>query len=68
MLLPTIILNTVLQSAAGIVFTSAEVIGPISGFVVLGLLAVWIVVLILRSLTESTRPHSFSAELQGGST
>jgi hypothetical protein len=67
MLLPTIILNTVLQSAAGIVFTPAEVIGPISGFVVLGLLAVWIVVLILRSLAEPTRRHSLSAEVQGGS-
>jgi hypothetical protein len=55
MLLPTIILNTVLQSAAGIVFTPAEVIGPISGFLVLGLLAIWIVALILRSLSDSAQ-------------
>jgi hypothetical protein len=55
MLLPTIVLNTVLQNAAGVVFTPAEVIGPISGFVVLGLLAVWIVALMLRSLSDSTQ-------------
>lgn len=55
MLLPTIVLNTALQSAAGVVFTPAEVIGPISGFVVLGLLAIWIVALMLRSLAKSVR-------------
>src|SRR5690606_13378375 len=48
MLLPTIILNTVLQIAAGINFTIPEIVGPITGFAVLGTIAVWIVAMILR--------------------
>jgi hypothetical protein len=55
MLMPMIILNTALQIAAGVVFTTPEIVGPIAGFVVLGGIATWILVTILRMVTTSIR-------------
>ena len=48
MLLPVIAVQTVFQVNAGVALTSGEIIGPIAGFVILGGLAVWILILILR--------------------
>lgn len=50
MLLPGITLSTVNQIAAGVVFTPGEIVGPISGFLVLGLIAVAIIVVMLRAM------------------
>jgi hypothetical protein len=50
MLLPGIALSTVNQVAAGVVFTPGEIVGPISGFLVLGLIALAIIVVMLRAM------------------
>lgn len=57
LLLPVIVLSTLLQSKAGITFTLGEMIGPISGFAMLGVLAIWVMIAILRCL-----PTTLSAE------
>jgi hypothetical protein len=57
LLLPTISLSTVLQAAAGISFTPAEVIGPIAGFGVLGIVGARLLLRLLRAVptTAPTR-------------
>jgi hypothetical protein len=48
LLAPQIIVSTLFQRAAGVPFTTAEMVGPVSGFVVLGAIAAWLLVDILR--------------------
>lgn len=50
MLLPVLTASTVSQISAGLSFTPAEIVGPIVGFAVLGLLAVGVVVAVLRRI------------------
>jgi hypothetical protein len=50
LLLPTISLATALQVAAGISFTPAEVLGPIAGFAVLGVVGARLLVRLLRAV------------------
>lgn len=52
MLTPMIVAQSISQLRAGVTFTPAEIIGPISGFAVLGLLACWVLVILLRSTAE----------------
>ncbi len=52
MLAPLIVAQTVSQLAAGVTFTPAEIIGPIAGFVVLALVAVWTIFAILRGISD----------------
>jgi hypothetical protein len=52
MLAPLIMAQTVSQVRAGVSFTPGEMVGPIAGFVVLGLLAIWFIVAILRNISE----------------
>jgi len=52
LLAPQIILSTVFQRSAGVPFTMGEMIGPVAGFVVLGLIAAWLLVAILRGLSK----------------
>lgn len=52
LLTPQIILSTVFQKSAGVPFTMGEMIGPFTGFVVLGLIAAWLLVAILRGLSN----------------
>jgi hypothetical protein len=54
LLLPTISLATALQVAAGISFTPAEVMGPIAGFAVLGVLGARLLVRLLRAVPTTT--------------
>lgn len=54
LLAPQIILSTFFQKSAGVPFTIGEMIGPVAGFVVLGLIAAWFLVHILRGLLRST--------------
>jgi hypothetical protein len=62
LLLPSIALSTVLQIAAGISFTPAEVIGPIAGFAVLGVLGFWLLVRLLRGVPASAASITGAAE------
>lgn len=48
MLLPAISMQTVFQLRAGLELSPGEIIGPIAGFLVLGIIAVWILVVVLR--------------------
>jgi hypothetical protein len=55
MLAPLIGMQTVMQLRAGIVLLPGEIIGPLAGFVVLALLALWVAVTILRPLDAGTQ-------------
>jgi hypothetical protein len=50
LLAPQIILSTIFQRSAGVPFTTGEMVGPVAGFVVLGLLASWLLIAILRGI------------------
>jgi hypothetical protein len=52
LLAPQIILSTIFQKLSGVPLTTAEMIGPVAGFVVLGVIAVWLLILILRSFPK----------------
>jgi hypothetical protein len=52
MLAPLIVAQTVSQVQAGVSFTPGEMVGPIAGFTVLGLLAIWFFVAVLRSISD----------------
>jgi hypothetical protein len=56
MLAPMIVLQTVFQVSAGITYTTAEIAGPIGGFVAIALIAIWVLVTILRNI-EDTQPE-----------
>ena len=53
LLLPTIAASTALQAAAGISFTTAEVVGPIAGFGILGAVGTWLLSRLLRAVPRS---------------
>jgi hypothetical protein len=52
---PAIALSTVLQDRNGIAFTQGEKVGPITGFVVLAAIGVWLSIRILRCTAERQR-------------
>lgn len=52
MLVPIIVLSTTNQLAAGVSFTPGEIVGPIAGFLALGLMAIWLLALLLRQLAN----------------
>lgn len=52
MLAPMIAAQTVSQVRAGVSFTPAEMVGPIAGFALLGLVATWVLIAILRNVSE----------------
>lgn len=52
MLAPMIALQTVFQLSAGVTLSTAEIIGPIGGFVVISLLALGVLAYILRELND----------------
>lgn len=51
---PAIAAQTVSQSRAGIEFTPGEAIGPVAGFMVVCLWAIWTIVSVLRALPRGT--------------
>lgn len=55
LLAPMISAMTVVQLRAGVEFTPGQVIGPISGFVVLAAVAIWLVVSLLSHVSETAR-------------
>lgn len=52
LLAPQILLSTLFQRSAGVPFTRGEMIGPVAGFLVLGLIAVWIFVQIISGVSR----------------
>jgi len=52
MLAPLIAAQTASQLRAGVSFTTGEIVGPIAGFMVLALVAVWMLVALLRNISE----------------
>lgn len=48
LLTPQIILSTIFQKAAGVPFSTGEMVGPVAGFVVLGFFAAWLLIEILK--------------------
>ncbi|SFE87291.1 hypothetical protein [Blastococcus tunisiensis] len=53
LLLPTITLGTALQAAAGVSFTAPQVVGPIAGFGVLGVIGGRLLARLLRALPDA---------------
>jgi hypothetical protein len=60
MLAPMIAAQTISQLWAGVSFTPGQVIGPIAGFMVLALVAGWVLVILLRHLSNSTPAQAVS--------
>jgi hypothetical protein len=54
LLMPIITIATILQFRLGVTFTPPEVVGPIAGFSILAVAAVWVIVAVLRRIPEST--------------
>ena len=52
MLTPQIILSTIFQQRAGVPFTVGEMVGPVAGFVLLGGIALWLLISVLRSASR----------------
>jgi phosphate/sulfate permease len=52
--MPIITIATILQFRLGVTFTPPEVVGPIAGFSILAVAAVWVIVAVLRRIPEST--------------
>jgi hypothetical protein len=52
LLAPQIVLSTVFQRAAGVPFSMGEMVGPMAGFVVLGIIAAWLLIDLLRGIIE----------------
>lgn len=51
-LAPAIAASTVSQLSAGVSFSTGEIVGPIAGFTILGVLAIWFLIGLLRNLHE----------------
>jgi hypothetical protein len=62
---PTFVAQNISQALAGITFTSAEVIGPIAGFGLLSLVAIWFLVSLLRHVSEPGAPFSAPTGITG---
>lgn len=56
MLAPLIALQTVSQLSAGVAYTPGQIVGPMMGFVLLALLAIWMLVAILRDVVDPAPP------------
>ena len=52
-LLPIIVVSTILQMSVGVTFSACEIIDPVSGFSILGLLAIILITKILRAIPDS---------------
>jgi hypothetical protein len=52
LLAPMIAAQTVSQLSAGISFTPGEIIGPMIGFVILAILALWVLAILLRNISD----------------
>ena len=53
---PSIAAMTYFQVADGIVFTVPQIVGPIGGFLVVGLIDIWVLAIVLRAAPAATSP------------
>jgi hypothetical protein len=51
-LAPQILISTICQRQAGVALSTGEMVGPVAGFVVLGVVAVWLLQNLLRNLSQ----------------
>jgi hypothetical protein len=65
LLAPMIALQTLFQLEAGVTFTTGEIVGPIGGFVVIALVAVWFLTSLLRHIDDGV-PVSHRGETGQG--
>lgn len=54
LLMPIITIGTIFQVQLGVTFTPPEVVGPIAGFSILAVAAIWVTFAVLRQISEST--------------
>jgi hypothetical protein len=62
---PTFVAQNISQTLAGVSFSPAEVIGPIAGFGLLSLVAIWFLVALLRTVSEHGTPFGASIDMSG---
>ena len=60
LLAPLITAQILFQLSAGVSFTLAEIIGPITGFTGLGVVAIWITTTLLRAIPNTALHHGRS--------
>lgn len=65
-LTPLLVAQTISQLLVGITFTPAEIIGPIMGFAVLGLFALWVMIILLRKMREPGAVQSVQVQSAHG--
>ena len=63
---PALAAQTATQLAAGVAFAPPEVAGPIGGFGLLGMLAVWVMVALLRHVAPPMTPTAVAIEAGAG--
>lgn len=63
MLAPMIAAQTAFQVAAGVSFTTAMIVGPIAGFTAIAVIGVWIIVALLRGISDESSLPSARAEI-----
>ena len=51
---PMIVAQTVSQLRAGVTFPPGQVVGPIGGFATIAVVAIWVIVVLLRNVSDST--------------
>jgi hypothetical protein len=52
LLAPCIIAATISQAGAGVSLTPGEIIGPVAGFTLLGAVAIWLLIAVLRNISD----------------
>jgi len=65
LLAPAIVAQTVSQLVVGVSLTSGEILGPVVGFIILGLVAIWLEVSLLRNIVDQdwqSRRHDVATE------
>lgn len=56
LLAPMIAAQTVSQLSAGVEFTTSEIVGPIAGFVTIAVIAFWMIVVLIRCISDTPLP------------
>jgi len=52
LLAPQIILSTIFQYRAGVPFSTGEMVGPVAGFILLGVVGIWLLISLLKSISQ----------------
>jgi hypothetical protein len=62
LLAPSVVAQTISQSLAGVSFSPGEIAGPIAGFGLLAVLAIWLLAALLRSVAEAGPGHRVTTD------